>query len=544
MDSKNQSAARPLANFHPDVWGDRFLVYEPESNEVGEKQVAEELKEEVKRELKEASIDYVRQLKMVDAIQRLGIEYLFQEEIDEALQNLSEKFDDFCKDKHDLYTTALSFRLLRQHGYRVSCKTFDKFKDEEGGFKFNAASVTGVLEFFEATYLRVHDDELLDRAHVFTRNYLESVLPSLSNPEAEQVGHALYQYSNRRGFTRLEARHYIPIYEKTASHNPLLLKLAKLDFKLLQSMHKRELSEICRWWKSLEVPTKLFYARDRIVENYFWVAGIYFEPEHAFARNVFNKLQMLVVVCDDTFDAYATFEELQLFTEAIESWSASSLDHLPDNMKLIYKSFLEIFDEFEEEMIKQGRSYRTSYGIEAIKMVVRYYFDEIKWRGKKKMPTMEEYMEFAKRSTVYLPLMIVTFMGMGDIVTKQVLDWVLSEPPIVTANLIICRLTADIVGHEFERDREHIPSSIECYMKEHKASEQDAIEEFNKRIESAWKDINETFFRPTEIPAPLLVLLLNYARVMEVIYSKGDWFTHVGPEMKNFITQLYIHPLP
>lgn len=59
---------------------------------------------------------------MVDAIQRLGIEYHFEEEINEALQNLFENFDDYCKDNHDLYTTALSFRLLRQHGYRVSCR--------------------------------------------------------------------------------------------------------------------------------------------------------------------------------------------------------------------------------------------------------------------------------------------------------------------------------------------------------------------------------------------------------------------------------------
>ena len=53
-----------------------------------EEQLVEKLKKEVKRELKEASNDFMQLLKMVDAIQRLGIEYQFEEEIDQALQIL------------------------------------------------------------------------------------------------------------------------------------------------------------------------------------------------------------------------------------------------------------------------------------------------------------------------------------------------------------------------------------------------------------------------------------------------------------------------
>lgn len=83
--------------------------------------MVEKLKEEVKEELKEASTDVVGLLKLVDAMQRLGIAYHFEVEIDRALQNLSEIFEDFCKDNDDMYTTALGFRLLRQHGFRTSC---------------------------------------------------------------------------------------------------------------------------------------------------------------------------------------------------------------------------------------------------------------------------------------------------------------------------------------------------------------------------------------------------------------------------------------
>ncbi|PIM97089.1 hypothetical protein CDL12_30448 [Handroanthus impetiginosus] len=244
------NTSRPLANFAPSVWGNRFLLYIPDAREACQEQLVEELKEEMRRELKEASnIDYMRQLRMVDSIQRLGIAYHFEEEIDQSLQDVFEKFDDYFKDKDDMYTTALSFRLLRQHGYGVSCKILDKFKDVKGDFKVSNTDeeVMGMLEFYEATHLRIHGEDILDHGFVFSRNYLESVLPRLTNPvTAERVHHALTQYSNRRGLPRLEARHYISVYEQYASHHEGLLRLAKFDFNLLQYLQKRELAELYR----------------------------------------------------------------------------------------------------------------------------------------------------------------------------------------------------------------------------------------------------------------------------------------------------------
>lgn len=104
----------------------------------------------------------------------------------------------------------------------------------------------GVLEFFEATHLRIHGEDVLDHGFVLSRNHLESALPSLSGPLADQAHHALNQYSNRRGLPRLHARHYISIYHQFDSHHETLLKLAKLDFNMLQSLHKTELSQLCR----------------------------------------------------------------------------------------------------------------------------------------------------------------------------------------------------------------------------------------------------------------------------------------------------------
>ncbi|KAL0352704.1 UNVERIFIED_CONTAM: BTB/POZ domain and ankyrin repeat-containing protein NPR1 [Sesamum angustifolium] len=497
-DEVNRAFNKDKAELHRSGFSSSYSASfkERTSYKVREEQLVEELKVDMKRGLKEVSNDYMRQLQMVDAIQRLGIAYHFKEEIDQALQNLFETFHDYSKENHDLYSTALSFRLLRQHGYRVSCEIFDKFKDARGEFKVpNIEEVKGVLEFYEATHLRVHGEDVLEHGFVFSRNYLESVLPTLTNPIAQQVHHALNHYSNRRGLPRLEARHYISIYAQYSSHHKGLLRLAKLDFNLLQSFHKKELSELYRWWKGIEVEKKLSYARDRMVETYFWILGVYFEPEYAVARKILTRVQALASLVDDTFDAYATFQELQIFTQAIERWNISCLDQLPDYMKIIYKELLEVYEEIEEEMKNKEQN-------------------------------------------------IGSPMELKQCCEQRGLRLVLSQPHIVRAALVICRLTDDIVGHEFERKRDHVPSSIECYIEEHHVSKQDAVDEFKNRIEAAWKDINEAFLRPTKIPAPLLDRILNFSRVIEVMYSKGDWYTHVGPEMQSFINQLLIEPIP
>ena len=67
----------------------------------------------------------------------------------------------------------------------------------------------------------------------------------LQCPLAAQVTHALKQ-PIRKGLERLEARRYISIYQEEHAHNKALLKLVKLDFNLVQSLHKEELSNISR----------------------------------------------------------------------------------------------------------------------------------------------------------------------------------------------------------------------------------------------------------------------------------------------------------
>ena len=61
-----------------------------------------------------------QQLGLIDALQHLGLAYQFEREIQEAREHIYTTFNDKI-DVDDLYKVSLSFRLLRQEGFKVSC---------------------------------------------------------------------------------------------------------------------------------------------------------------------------------------------------------------------------------------------------------------------------------------------------------------------------------------------------------------------------------------------------------------------------------------
>ncbi|KAG6655098.1 (-)-germacrene D synthase-like [Carya illinoinensis] len=538
---------RPLATFRPSIWGDHFISYGSKSMEITSETLEEvqRLKEKVHNMLM-APVDNISQkLELIDAIQRLGVSYHFESEIDDIIQQIHNN-DDNTGDSHDdLYTISLRFRLLRQQGYNTPSDVFSKFKDSEGrNFKESIIhDVRGILSLYEASHMRVHGEDILDEALHFTTTQLESMVSNLNPSVAAQVRRAL-ERPLRKWLPRLEARHYFSTYPETASFNEVVLNFAKLDFNILQRLHQKEVSELSRWWKEyLGVPEKISYVRDRVVELYFmWILGTYFEPQYSHGRMMLGKVVCLVSIIDDTYDAYGTFEELKLFTDAILRWDNCCIEQLPEYMKSIYKAVLDLTKEIEEEMSKEGRIYARYYTKEAFKTVAQAYFVEAKWMKEKYIPTVEEYMSNALVSGGYVAVTTLSFLGMRD-ATKEVFDWSCSNPKIVRAAETICRLMDDLVSSEFEQKRGHVVSAIDCYIKQHNVTRHKVEEEFKKQIEDAWKDINNEFLKPTQVPKHFLERVLNLSRVMDVIYKDDDGYTKVTQVLIDGVTSLLVDPV-
>nr|AGV28055.1 sesquiterpene synthase [Azadirachta indica var. indica] len=526
---------RRSASYHPSIWGDHFLSYASnDSMETTDIIDAEhqELKEEIGRMLM-GDINKPSQKKpdFIDSIQRLGVSYHFENEIDGILGKIYNTDHHACDDENidDLYYISLHFRLLRQHGYKITADVFNKFKDSDGNFKDSlVGDLRGMLSLYEVTHLKVHGENILDEAFAFVTKYFKLTTTQFNSPLVAQIKHALKRPIHK-SLQRLEARYYMSIYQEDPPHDKVLLTFAKLDFNKLQKLHQKELSGI---------------TRDRVVECYFWTLEVYFEPKYSLARRIVTKVIAMTSVIDDIYDVYGTIEGLEFFTVAIERWDISVVDQLPEYMKLCYQVLLDVYSEIEKDLVYQRKLYRLYHAKEAMKTVVKNYFLETKWCHKKYVPKMNEYMIVALVTSAYSMLATTSFVGMGDIVTKEAFEWLFSNPKMIIASSVVCRLMDDIVSHKFEQKRGHVASSIECFMKEHGASEEEACNEFQKKITNAWKDINEECLRPTSVPMPLLLRILNLTRVIDVIYKDEDGYTHAGVVLKGYVASFLIDPVP
>ncbi|MFQ6652353.1 hypothetical protein Gotur_024258 [Gossypium turneri] len=104
---------------------------------------------------------------------------------------------------------------------------------------------------------------------------------------------------------------------------------------------------------------------------------------------------------------------------------------------------------------------------------------------------MEEYMRNGVLSAGNIMLTVTSFVGMEDFVMPEIFNWASNNPKIIDASSIAIRLTNDVTSHKFEQERGHCVSAVECYMREHAVSEEEACSELKKQVENAWKDINQ-----------------------------------------------------
>ncbi|CAN0872417.1 Alpha-copaene synthase [Linum grandiflorum] len=534
--------ARPNSTYHPPLWRDDFLT--PKDGMDGEivSQQHEELKREARKMLMDGSVVEKEKLMVIDAFQRLGVSYHFESEIEVQLHNMSLNIPPSIDSSDDLYSVALWFRLLRQQGFHISPEVFNKFKDGEGKFKESMlCDVMGMLSLYEASFLGIQGEDILDQALAFTTENFGSMMPKMSDEMAEEVSFAMFRPIRKR-LQRVEARHFIHSYRKNESHNSKLLRFAELDFNILQRQHQEQLHDIHVWWTSLDVPTNFEFARDRIVECYFWISGVYFEPMYALGRRLVTKFIAILSLTDDTYDNFATYKQLNVFTEAIKRWDVELISGLPKCMKMLYGLYVYIFNEIEEAVSEDGRSFAIAYAKEALDATLNGYLTEAKWRDEEYRPTLEEYMQVSLVTSCYPLLATMSFVGMPQAGTKEAFDWISGGPAIMKASSIVCRLMDDIVSHEFEQERKHIPSAVELYKEKYKVSEEVVVKVFNEQITNAWKDINKELLRPWVVAPPLLDRILNFTRAMDIIYKVNDGYSD-SYTLKDYVVSVLKEPV-
>ncbi|MQM18191.1 hypothetical protein Taro_051178 [Colocasia esculenta] len=506
-------------------------------------QRVEMLKEEVRTMFSMSSTAYdgrrvQEEMNLVDDLQRLGLAYHFEKEISEALARIHGSQMMVVSD--DLHTTALRFRLLRRQGYDIPSDEFNKFMDVHGHFRGSLSSdIHGLLSLYEASYLGTQEDGILEEAMSFCRRELEHMLDRLQPPLAAEVLRALNMPLVRR-IKRLEAREYLSFYEATEGRNDVILELAKLDFNRVQSLHQEEIKNLTRWWKELGLIKKLSFARDRLVEGYFWILGVCCEPHLAHVRMMMTKVACLVSILDDIYDSYGTLEELQLLTDVMQRWDIGELE-VPEYMKAYFVALSNTLKEFEDKLLEEQKSYCVQYLKEEFKAIAKAYLKEAEWCNEGHTPTFQDHLHVSLVSSGTSLLTCGFFLCMRDIATPDTFDWLASNPKIVEASAMITRLIGDIASHEFEENRQHVASTVRCYMKDFNDPEEMACQKLRGIADTAWKVMNEEWIQPTQIPMQLLAIPFELARVIEIYYkSSSDGYTHSSSTTKDLISLLLV----
>ncbi|CAO2035554.1 unnamed protein product [Urochloa humidicola] len=541
---RQQQRQKPRA-YHPSPWGDFFLAHQPctPAELLAMKEEARAKEEEVRRRLVLAAAsaaDPVAKLELVDALQRIGVDYRFGKEIDGLLRSVYDAKDHRgCgEDDDDLYLTSLRFYLLRKHGLNVTSDVFAKFRDEEGNFGAAAGDdVKCLLMLFDAAHLRVRGEEVLDSAIAFARIRLQSLMEGLEPEVAEEVRYTLETPSFRR-VQRVEARRFISVYEKKATRDETLLEFAKLDFNILQTIYCEELKALTMWWKNFRSVTDLGFARDRMLELHFWMTGVCYEPHYTYSRIMLSKLITIASLFDDLYDNYSTTEESNAFTAALERWDEEATEQLPAYLREFYLNTLSSSKGIEEDLKFQNNKHAELVK-ELVIDLAKNYRAEVKWRDEQYVPTkVEEHLQLSGPSSGCMQLTAFALISMGDVATSEAIKWARTYPKIVRGVCIIGRVMNDIVSHEREQTSDHVISTVQTCMKEYGFTVAQANKKLGEIVEEAWMDMVQECLDQKHSMA-VLEKVVNLARTMDFMYKREDAYT-LSHSLKDIMTSLYV----
>ncbi|KAB1206529.1 (-)-alpha-terpineol synthase [Morella rubra] len=321
---------------------------------------------------------------------------------------------------HHNYIESLTSEFVR----------FSIVKDETGQFKASLChDIKGLLCLYEASFLLIEGESVLEEARDFATKELKRYINE-GNKDSNLstiVRHALELPFHWR-MRRFEVRWFIDENRRKKDMNPMLLELAELDFNMVQAVHQEELKQMSRWWKSTCLGEKLSFARDRLIENFIWAVGMSWEPQFGYFRRTLTKINVLLTVIDDVYDVYGTLDELELFTDAVESGQIS-------------------------------------------------------------------------------------------------VD-------------LICRRQSGITA------RGDVPKSIQCYMKETGATEEEAREYVRSSIAATWKKMNEEGAASSPFSQTFTEIAKNLGRMAQFMYLYGDGHAKQNRESKDRVFSLCVHPIP
>lgn len=86
-------------------------------------------------------------------------------------------------------------------------------------------------------------------------------------------------------------------------------------------------------------------------------------------------------------------------------------------------------------------------------------------------------------------------------------------------------------------------TAVECYMNQNGGSKTEVFDELEKRVKKAWKDINRECLEPRAVCMPILMRVLNLARVINLLYTGEDCYGKSSDKTRDIVKCVLIDPV-
>lgn len=467
-----------------------------------------------------AELEALEGLNMIDAVQRLGIDYHFQQEIGEILHK---QMNIMISAHGDLHEVSLRFRLLRQQGYFVPDDVFNKFKDSKGMFKQDLSEdIKGLMSLYEASQLSTEGEDTLVEAGKFSGHLLKTSLSHLDKHQARIVANTLGN-PHHKSLGSYMAKNFFVTSQGTNTWLNLLKEVAKTDFDMVQTLHHNEIVQITKWWKELGLAKELKFARDQPLKWYIWSMACLTDPKLSEERIELTKPISFIYLIDDIFDVYGTLDELTLFAEAVNRWEITAIDHLPDYMKICFRALHDMTNEISCK-VYQKHGWNPLHSLKKTwANLCNAFLVEAKWFASGHQPKAEEYLKNGIVSSGVNVVLVHIFFLLDQNKTKDIVELLNDTPAIISSTAAILRLWDDLGSAKDENQDGNDGSYVRCYLEEHQGcSIEEAHEKTLNMISDAWKHLNKELLSPNPFPATFTTASLNLARMVPLMYSYDD----------------------
>ncbi|KAI3687945.1 hypothetical protein L1987_81650 [Smallanthus sonchifolius] len=305
--------------------------------------------------------------------------------------------------------------------------------------------------------------------------------------------------------SRVKSKWFIEVYEKRSDMNPTLLELAKLDFNMVQT----------------------------VLGDLKHVSSL--------GRSSLTKAVAMITAIDDVYDVYGTLDELEKITDIIDRWDINAMEELPDYMKICFLGFYNTINEISYNTLTNTEILILPYLKKAWADLCKVV--EARWYYSGYTPTLQEFLDNGYVSVsgpvVLMHAKFATSVG----ATEEILERMAELENIEHYSSLILRLADDLGTSTDELARGDIPKSVQCYMHESGATEEEARGYIKEMIRDAWKKLNkERALANSQFSREYIEYATNMARMAQFMYGEGDG--HGRPEItKSHLSSLLFNPI-